>query len=541
MYIGIILTICKEKNMLKIPELKFGFNDAVNYKFVENKKFFNNIFLRTDSLDKLCESNVYFLMGEKGTGKTAYAIYLVNNSYRNNLSSIKYIRETDYEKFLILKKERHLTLSDYTSIWKVILYLLLSEQISRKVKKLNWYKYSKLHNLKKAIDDYYVNAFSPEIISAINFIEESKLSAELIAKYAKIGGEKTSGISFTEKRFQSNLLFIEKNFMDALNSLKLKNNHVLFLDGIDIRPENVPYDDYLENIKGLANAVWSINTDFFSSIRDSPGRMRVVLLIRPDIFDTLGLQNQNNKIRDNSVLLDWRTTYPTYRKSNIFNMVDTLLSAQQDKELKTGEAWDYYFPYDSPNVIYKDNFPSSFINFLRHSYYRPRDIITMLDILRENFIEQGSNINRVFSEEDFDEPNFKRKLAEYLLGEVKDHLSFYHSSADYELFLKFFEFLNGSYKFSYIQYQFAFFNFEKYLAENLKNRPVFFETADIFLQFLYELNVLCYVEETRNEPLIRWCFRERNLSKISPKVKIDSRYEIHYGIQKALNLGKRIY
>ena len=75
--------------MLKIPELKFGFNDAVNYKFVENKKFFNNIFLRTDSLDKLCESNVYFLMGEKGTGKTAYAIYLVNNSYRNNLSSIK--------------------------------------------------------------------------------------------------------------------------------------------------------------------------------------------------------------------------------------------------------------------------------------------------------------------------------------------------------------------------------------------------------------------------------------------------------------------
>lgn len=269
--------------------------------------------------------------------------------------------------------------------------------------------------------------------------------------------------------------------------------------------------------------------------------MRVVLLMRPDIFNTLGLQNQNNKIRDNSVLLVWRTTFPTYRKSNIFNMVDTLLSVQQDEELKTGEAWDYYFPYDSPKVNYKDNFPTSFINFLRHSYYRPRDIITMLSLLQENFIEQGSNINRVFSKKDFDEPNFKRKLAEYLLGEVKDHLSFYYSSADYELFLKFFEFLNGSYKFSYIQYKFAFSYFDEYLTENSKKRPVFFETADIFLQFLYDLNVLCYMEETKSKPFFRWCFRERTLSNISPKVKTDSRYEIHQGIQKALNLGKRIY
>ena len=75
---------------------------------------------------------------------------------------------------------------------------------------------------------------------------------------------------------------IEKKFKDSLSQIKLKNNHILFIDGIDIRPDNVPFPDYLECIKGLANAIWELNNDFFPTIRDSHGRARIVLLVRPD-------------------------------------------------------------------------------------------------------------------------------------------------------------------------------------------------------------------------------------------------------------------
>ena len=212
--------------MLPISELNIGFSDAENYKRRENKDLFNKIFLRTDSLDTLCERNIFFLIGEKGTGKTAYAVYLSNNNYKNNLALIKYIRETEYQKFLTLKKKQHLALSDYTNIWKVIIYLLLAEQISQKEKSLPVIgKYLKFHNLKKAIDEYYANAFSPEIMCAIDFVENSKLAAELISQHAVIGGEQTSGVSFTEKRFQTNLLYIQNNFEEAIGSLKLANNY----------------------------------------------------------------------------------------------------------------------------------------------------------------------------------------------------------------------------------------------------------------------------------------------------------------------------
>jgi cold shock CspA family protein len=39
---------------------------------------------------------------------------------------------------------------------------------------------------------------------------------------------------------------------------------------------------------------------------------------------------------------------------------------------------------------------------------------------------------------------------------------------------------------------------------------------------------------------MRWCFRERTLSNMAPKVRIGVEYEIFYGLSKALNVGRPI-
>lgn len=526
--------------MLPVPDLNFGFNDAENYKRKEHKDLFNKIFLRNESLERLCQNEICFLIGEKGTGKTAYAVYLENNKYQNIRGYLKYIRETEYQKFLTLKTANHLTLSDYTSIWKVIIYLLLSESIIASQDKVPFLKkFSKFRHLYEAVEKFYNNAFSPEIIHALIFVESSKLAAKIVAEKTEVGGEIFSRVSWDESKFQTNLLFIQKQFEESLRSLKLTDHFVLFIDGIDIRPASIPYDDYLECVKGLANAVWSVNNDFFANIKDSRGRLRSVLLIRPDIFNSLGLQNRNNKIRDNSVLLDWRTTYINYTNSDIFRLADRLLSVQQIDELGKGDAWDYYFPFDSTNVNPEFKFPTSFISFLRFSLYRPRDIITMIGILQEIFCRKNRDPAEVFGEQDFRDAEFRRRYSEYLLGEIKDHLAFYYSDKDYESFLKFFEFLNGQHKFSYKDFLKAYSRFMDFFEQNARPKPQFCESHGIFLQFLYDLNVLCFIEETEDERFIEWCFRERSLTNISPKIKTHQNYEIHYGLTKALNLGKK--
>ena len=431
---------------LPINDLNLGFNDAINYRRRENKNTFNKLFIKNDKLDELMKLSTYFLIGDKGTGKTAYAVWLDNNEYQNTKSTLNYIGETEYQKFVTLKKEKNLNLSDYTNIWKVIILLLVSKHLYEtegKESLIN--KYIKFRAVNKAIDEYYEGAFSPEIRNVIEFVENSSISAALLSEHANLEGLTTLKKTFTESKYQTNLLYIQRKFEDSLKSLKLVKNHTIFIDGIDLRPTGIDYDDYLECIKGLTNAVWSINNDFFSTINDSKGRLKVTILLRPDIFNAVGLQNMNNRIRDNSLFLDWRIPYKRFETSELFKLPNQLLSIDQDKNISTNTFWDSYFPY-TVNVQGKDE--HSFISFLRFSYFRPRDIVTMLNILKELHIESGSKRN-YFIAADFRDPHFRRRYSEYLLGEAKDHMSFYYSDRDYELFLKFFEFLNGDYSFTF--------------------------------------------------------------------------------------------
>jgi cold shock CspA family protein len=375
--------------------------------------------------------------------------------------------------------------------------------------------------------------------------ENSTRAAELISKHFPIGGKLRSERKFekssVKQRFQLNLLALEKYFENALSSLRLNENHMLFVDGIDIRPDSVPYEEYLDCVKGLANAVWSVNNDFFPSVRDSEGRLRVALLVRPDIFNSLGLQNRNTKLRDNAVVLDWKTTYEAHRTSNIFKMADQMFSAQQDHKMMLGVCWDHYFPFHAATVKYpQSTSPTTFTSFivlLRYSFHRPRDILTILDILKEMYVVRPGE-DHVFQYKDLFTPEFRRAYGEYALGEIKDSLSFYYDASEFDSFLKFFEYLEGRNRFTYEQYIFAYDKFLKFQISQKKKPPEFMKSPQDFLQFLYELNIICFIEDAGDERFIRWCFIERTASNISPKVKSEMEYEIHYGLANALNTGK---
>lgn len=520
--------------MKKISELSFGFSDAENYKRREAKEAFKKLFVQNDFLDEVCKPNISFLIGDKGTGKTAYSIFLSNNDYKNNLSTTKFVRETDYEKFIKLKEKNHIDFSDYGTIWKVILMLLLSYKIKEKENDFitKFKNYFKFKIIDQAIIEYSNNAFNPEFIQAMDIVDNANIAAEIIAtQEAKISGSTEQQLKFQEQRFISNLYYIQKKFKEGFQGIKLNKNHILFIDGIDIRPHNIEFNEYINCIKGLANAVWELNNDFFPNIKGD-GRIRIVLLVRPDIFSLLGLQNLNTKIKDNSVLLNWSTDYKTYRNSNLFKMTNSILNSQQDFK-EVDYIWDKYFPFKIDSKNRKDN---PFIFFLRYSYHRPRDIVTML-VLLKNHSKMNSD------KEVFDLNDLKDILGEYsnyALGEIKDQFLFHYNEQEYEIFLKFFELLNGISKFSYNKFLETYEKYTNYLKSTYTNLPRFASSANGFLQFLFDLNIICYFDypSDHSTPFIHWCFRDKNYSNPSPKVKEYTDYQIFYSLSKALKVGK---
>jgi hypothetical protein len=172
--------------MKPISELAFGFADAENSRRRENKDLFNRISLRTSELDKLCERNVFFLIGERYRQNSLCRLYV--QYLLQIFAHHKFIRETDYQQFVSLNQTKNLTLSNYTDIWTILLLLLLSAGIYITVSKTPFLLgYPKFRALRDAIDEYYNHAFSPEIITALRFIENADLAAELVAKYAGAG------------------------------------------------------------------------------------------------------------------------------------------------------------------------------------------------------------------------------------------------------------------------------------------------------------------------------------------------------------------
>ena len=127
--------------MLAPASLDLGFADAENYRRRENRELLNTVFIKNRFLEDLLKPSTFFLIGEKGTGKTAFSVFLANNNYRQTKSVLKYVRETEYDKFVSLKTTKNLVLSDYRTIWRVIVLLLLAKSVEKN--NLEW-QFSKI-------------------------------------------------------------------------------------------------------------------------------------------------------------------------------------------------------------------------------------------------------------------------------------------------------------------------------------------------------------------------------------------------------------
>lgn len=523
--------------MLKtINQLNLGFSDAQNYTQRGHKQMLSSVFVKNDFLTKLLSPNVYYLIGEKGTGKTAYAAFLSNNEYGEHKSFLKFISGTDYEKFHELKKRNQLDISGYVDIWKTILLLLLAKSVTDNDKVISEHNKSNHANLMKAIDEYYHNAFSPEIISAFKIIDTSELAAKLICKYAEVGGKTGNTIEYNEERLQMNLFYICKKFSDCLGSLKLNKNLTLYIDGIDIRPSQIPYDEYLDCIKGLANACWTLNTELFANVRDSKGQFKIVLLLRPDIYNSLGLQNAANKLVDNAVYLDWRTTYTDYPKSKLYVMANKLLNYSQDEPIP--DVWTQYFDWklNSSNEGQRE-YDTAFMGFLKISLSRPRDIQRILSIMKDIMSDLGEGDYYKFDCGVYLGDRFQNEYSEYFLSALKDQLSFYYSEEEYKHFRKFFDFFSKP-EFTYDEYCVVYEKYVDYILDNATDIPKFVEDKREFLQLLYDSNIIAAIE---NDGLyFHFSYREKSPSNIAPEVPFgsDYSYRFHYGLYKKAKMGR---
>lgn len=518
----------------KINELRDPFNDAVNYRSRIEKEFFNKLFLRTDELDRLVAPNIYYLMGEKGAGKTAYATYLENNKHDRNYCKTITLTETQYKRFIALKKNGKLHYSDYANIWRSILLSTTAQVIIDKSKGILQGITGKFREVEEALKKWNRSSLNPEIDSALESLKSLTAGVDVGRDPLKVSGTGTVEMSAKTEEIKHHLLENETNLKEAIGSLSLNNNHIVFIDGIDFRPSSVSYREYMDCIKGLGEAAWQLNTEFFNGIRDSRGRIKIVLLVRPDVFHSLNIYNSNSRIQDNTVFLSWYTTEINASSSPLFEVVGKFLASQNGSNVSAKDAWCNYFSGHSDHL-------DIFKKFLRGSFQKPRDFLTFIKILRALHLSKGLGGQTQFSPRLINDPSFTSDSSDYLLGEVRNYAAFYMTPEDFGCYLKFFQFLDGKSKFSFAEFSSYFKGFSRWAAGESINNRQYLRDAESLLQFFYDVNVIGYRESTddKSETHYHWSYRERTLNNIAPKVKSVDDLMINPGIAKALDIGKR--
>ena len=131
---------------------------------------------------------------------------------------------------------------------------------------------------------------------------------------------------------------------NGLAALSNTLQQTIFFDGLDVRPEDVSYPDYLEVVASICNAIWIVNATQLAKL---PSSIKLTLLLRPDIIEAISFQNRGPKIQHHGHLVEWSTDYREYRSSEIFKFTDLVLYSQQDHTtpVNPGDTWNSYFDF----------------------------------------------------------------------------------------------------------------------------------------------------------------------------------------------------
>jgi len=517
--------------MIPINEIVIAKADAINYYKSGDKEFLRKIYFDDERFKEILKKEIYFLLGDKGTGKTAYAVNRANNETEKVKAILKFTNETDFKKFIRLIKEDKINVSDFVSVWKVILLLIVSQEIRSNIHENYFSKFFLLSKIDKAINLYYSSAFAPEITNAIEIIDKADLFLDIL-KQVKYRGEKTQKVE--RSGMQVNLFEIENEFKKALKDISLKKNFILFIDGTDQVPLDIRRADYVECLRGLANAIWDLNRFIFPDlVSDNEFYLKIVLLIRPDIFSIIRFHNANAKLKDNSVILNWVTRESHWKNSRLFRMADNLFASQQKSKYALGYSWNEYCDEDF-QIQFAGKFVKqpSFVAIMKRTFLRPRDIFALLDIMHRECI---NNHSAKITSQTFNDSQVK--FSRYLLGEIKDQFNFFYTDEDWQILMDFFKYFDGKIRFDY-EY---FLNcYTRFLNDFPSDNPDIFDTPEILLQELYSYNFLCYIEDAYDEDFYKWSYKEKNYTNLNPLVDYESEYMFHIGLIKAIGLGKPI-
>lgn len=260
---------------------------SIDAKLDNNQRYF----YKTFEVDMLLDGKKSYVIGRKGTGKTAIAKFLKSHVSYDFFAQDISLKNFPFNELYSLKDAAYTNPNEYITIWKFIIYMEILS-LMKKNQALS-------PEFRKAIESILpkkpTEGFS-RIIKSITS-KAFNLNANIIS-FSQNSEYQTEDLSWSEK-----VDFLEDLILNNIDDYK----YFIIFDELDedynYQSSVEPGGEYLNLISGLFKAVQYIKSLAF----DLNLRIHPVIFLRNDIYDLIQ-DNDKNKWSDLEVNLSWTRT-----------------------------------------------------------------------------------------------------------------------------------------------------------------------------------------------------------------------------------------
>lgn len=458
-------------------------------------------FIDENYWSKLVEGNKFFVIGRKGTGKSAICRWIKNQEQEKGIivSNLSF-KNFPFEKLLNLSDDDFACPNQYQSIWRNIIYSEIAKCI--------------------VLD---ANAECTEFYRKLKEYVEFKFGTNLIDLHSKVTRQtvKNERGLFLKPISSKSGNSVENEVVDELTNLSTINSalemylmqylstchtsrYVIQFDQLD---DNYTVynatDKYFQSIISLFKVVYDINQNFL--LRDIP--VKVISYLRSDIFYEIDpVDAESARWDDYKLSLSWSIINRSdWRNPRLLEMIDQRII------YSIPELRQYASPF---RMIFKDikmdNNQSVFSYIVRRTCQRPRDVIQYCKKIQEQLSRWGKLNNRsiIDAEKDY---------SSWLLGEMANEIG--PNVSDKKALFLFLRNLGNK--------QISYDEFSRQYSSYRNNIKV--ETDDL-LQILYRLGIIINVSN-RKESIEYYSIIRNEKSEYNKKLS----FIINAGLIKGLH------
>ncbi|MBT3147018.1 P-loop ATPase, Sll1717 family [Neptunomonas phycophila] len=355
-------------------------------------------FYQTRIVDRLSSGKKSYVIGRKGTGKTAISEYLASNDSDAVFSQKLTFKNFPFNTLYELEDSGYTSPNQYITLWKYLIYSTICKMLSNN-KNVDLESRQKLQEL-------FNHDLESALPSAISKWTGFKFDLKVLGSGVGLGGNKEQTDN-PLPNISERVEILEKYIHGKLGAEK----YLILFDELDEDYKNImqpeKYHKYTELLISLFKGVQDVRAKF------KDRKVYPIVFLRDDIYDILQ-DPDKNKWTDYKVELDWN-------RDSLKNLLAFRISRALDENNEPdlfSSVWGRVFEGGEVKYGHKDSRTMSIFDYItRSTQNRPRDYVRYIQICASQALEMNkSKINPTIVKKE------NKAFSNYLKTEMEDEI-----------------------------------------------------------------------------------------------------------------------